>query len=148
VTFNISDADSPVTSQSGCGPVTVTGDTGPGGATFSCTATSAGGTTSLPFTVRRDDTAPRIRGVRVRRKGTRIWFGLSEPGQVLVVVERRRRGRFRRVRRFAVEGAAGRNRARRGRPRRARPGRYRVRIRATDLAGNRSRVKRRRFRVR
>jgi hypothetical protein len=46
----------PITSQSGCDPTTVTTDTLD--QTFTCTATSAGGTTSESVTIKRDATPP------------------------------------------------------------------------------------------
>jgi len=57
VSWQVADAESTVTS-SGCNTVVVTTDTS--GAGFSCTATSAGGTTVRTVTVKRDATAPVI----------------------------------------------------------------------------------------
>jgi hypothetical protein len=56
VSWTVSDAETPVTSTSGCGPSTVTADTS--GVTFSCTAQSAGGTASRSVTIKRDVTPP------------------------------------------------------------------------------------------
>jgi hypothetical protein len=55
VTWNVADAESPVGSQTDCGPQTVATD---GVVTFTCSATSAGGTTSQPVTVKRDGAPP------------------------------------------------------------------------------------------
>jgi hypothetical protein len=52
----ISDPDSSVTSTSGCGAGSVSTDTL--GVTFTCTATSSGGTISNSVTIKRDATAP------------------------------------------------------------------------------------------
>lgn len=51
-------AASPITSQSGCEPRSVTADTS--GVTFTCSATSSGGTTSRSVTIQRDATSPLI----------------------------------------------------------------------------------------
>lgn len=58
VTWNVSDADGPITSSTGCGSTTITQDTT--GSTLTCTATSAGGSTSQSVTIKRDATAPTI----------------------------------------------------------------------------------------
>jgi Subtilase family len=62
VSWNVSDAGSPVVDQSGCTPQTL-GDTS---VALTCSAASAGGTTSVPLTIKRDSTAPSaptIRGI-------------------------------------------------------------------------------------
>ena len=56
VAFAVNDPDTPVTSTTGCGTVTVSADTP--GASFSCTATSAGGPRTESVTVKRDATVP------------------------------------------------------------------------------------------
>jgi hypothetical protein len=56
VTWTVTDGESAVVSQIGCGPVSVTEDTP--GVTFTCSATSAGGTASQSVTIMRDATAP------------------------------------------------------------------------------------------
>ncbi|HKP37925.1 MAG TPA: choice-of-anchor Q domain-containing protein [Pyrinomonadaceae bacterium] len=58
VSWNTEDAESPITSQTGCNAVTVTTDTN--GTTFTCSATSAGGTSNQSVTIKRDATAPVI----------------------------------------------------------------------------------------
>jgi len=58
VSWSVTDAQSPIRSTSGCSPVSVTSDTA--GATFTCMATSAGGTASSSVTIKRDGTAPSI----------------------------------------------------------------------------------------
>ncbi len=56
VTWAVGDAQSAVSSQTGCGAATVSSDTA--GVTFTCVATSAGGTTTKSVTVKRDATVP------------------------------------------------------------------------------------------
>lgn len=58
VSFTVADPDSPVTGQTGCGPQTVSSDVA--AVTFTCQATSTGGTTSESVTVRRDTTPPTL----------------------------------------------------------------------------------------
>jgi len=59
VSFSVTDAQSAVSSRSaGCAGGSVTSDTS--GVSFTCTATSAGGTSSETVTVKRDATAPSI----------------------------------------------------------------------------------------
>ncbi len=56
VSWSVTDAQSAITSSSGCDTTTVSSDTA--GTTLTCTATSAGGTDSNSVTVKRDATAP------------------------------------------------------------------------------------------
>lgn len=56
ITWAVADAESTVTSSTGCGAVTVSTDTA--GTTYTCSATSAGGTASKSVTVKRDATKP------------------------------------------------------------------------------------------
>jgi hypothetical protein len=58
VSWNVSDPESDITNTSGCGATTVDDDTD--GVTFTCTATSAGGTTSESVTIKRDATNPEV----------------------------------------------------------------------------------------
>jgi hypothetical protein len=60
VSWTVSDPESAISSSSGCGSTTVSSDTT--GATFTCTATSTGGTSSQSVTIMRDATAPTISG--------------------------------------------------------------------------------------
>jgi hypothetical protein len=57
--WNVNDPDSAILSQSGCGTGTVTADTS-AGETFTCTATSEGGTTTDSVTIKRDATLPTL----------------------------------------------------------------------------------------
>jgi hypothetical protein len=56
VTWSVTDPESTIESQSGCDAATVDVDTA--GTTFTCTATSAGGTSAESVTVKRDATGP------------------------------------------------------------------------------------------
>ncbi|HEU5181948.1 MAG TPA: kelch repeat-containing protein [Candidatus Polarisedimenticolia bacterium] len=56
VGWSVSDPESSVTNMSGCGASSVSADTN--GVTFTCIATSAGGTGSRSVTIKRDATAP------------------------------------------------------------------------------------------
>lgn len=60
ISWTVIDDESPITTQDGCDSTTVTTDTT--GATFTCTATSEGGTASESVTIRRDATPPTITG--------------------------------------------------------------------------------------
>ncbi|MBI2874209.1 MAG: hypothetical protein HYY09_03905 [Firmicutes bacterium] len=58
LSWNVTDLESPVTALSGCDPAAVTADTA--GATFTCTATSGGGTSTGSVTIKRDTSPPTI----------------------------------------------------------------------------------------
>jgi hypothetical protein len=58
LSWTVNDPESPVSSAQGCGNVTVNNDTT--GVSFTCTATSAGGTSSKTVSVKRDATAPKL----------------------------------------------------------------------------------------
>ena len=58
VSWEVSDPQTPISAQSGCETVTVTADTA--GATFTCVATSDGGTSTETVTVKRDATPPNL----------------------------------------------------------------------------------------
>lgn len=58
VSWNVSDPESAISSSSGCGPTTINTDTA--GTTLTCTATSAGGTSSESVTIMRDATVPTV----------------------------------------------------------------------------------------
>jgi len=59
VSWSVTDAESTITSQSGCESGSVTEDTAIGIA-FTCSATSTGGTTTRSVTIRRDATPPQL----------------------------------------------------------------------------------------
>jgi hypothetical protein len=56
ISWTVSDPESAISAQTGCGSSSVTTDTT--GTTFTCSATSSGGTNSQSVTVKRDATAP------------------------------------------------------------------------------------------
>lgn len=56
LSWSVTDAQSTVTSSSGCGAVTLTAETS--GQTYTCTATSAGGTNAVSRTIKIDKTGP------------------------------------------------------------------------------------------
>jgi hypothetical protein len=58
LSWNVVDPESAIVSQTGCDPQSVTSDTS--GVTFTCSATSAGGSSSQSVTIKRDATAPTI----------------------------------------------------------------------------------------
>jgi hypothetical protein len=58
VTWTVTDAESAVSSTTGCAPASVTTDTT--GTTFTCAATSLGGTSSDSATIKRDATSPTV----------------------------------------------------------------------------------------
>ena len=60
VTWSVVDAESPITTQSGCDPVLISADSP--GVPLLCTAASAGGSASASVTIKRDATAPTISG--------------------------------------------------------------------------------------
>ncbi|HET7533195.1 MAG TPA: hypothetical protein VFJ83_08610, partial [Nocardioidaceae bacterium] len=58
VTWSVTDDEGPITSRTGCGPTTISTDTA--AQSLTCTATSAGGTSTQSVTVKRDATAPTV----------------------------------------------------------------------------------------
>jgi hypothetical protein len=73
VSWTVTDPESTVTSSTGCGPTTVTTDTT--GLTFTCSATSAGGTASQSITIKRDATAPTATlAVTAGTAGSNGWY--------------------------------------------------------------------------
>ena len=57
VTWNVTDPESSITSSTGCGNVTLTTDST--GVTYTCRATSGGGTSTQSVTIKRDSTPPK-----------------------------------------------------------------------------------------
>ena len=98
--------------------------------------------------------APKLSALGIRRakRAFRVSYTLSEAAATTFRVDRRRAGRWRRMKgKFANSGHAGANSFRwRGglRGRRLRPGRYRLVAQALDPSGARSATLRKRFRVR
>jgi hypothetical protein len=96
-----------------------------------------------------DNVAPRMSRLKVLRgKRTRrvLRVRLSEPARLRIKVQRKSKGRYRRVRVVQRRARQGTRRKRLGKYRRA--GRYRLVVRARDAAGNRSAKRYVRFRVR
>ena len=77
VVWTIVDPESAIVSTSGCEAVTITEDTTGAGRTFTCSATSEGGTSSASVTVKRDATPPTARVLAPA--------GIFEPGASAVV---------------------------------------------------------------
>ncbi len=71
ISWTVVDLESAVASTSGCGASVVTADTG--GVTFTCTATSAGGTATQSITVKRDATPPAILAGRAPAPNSNGW---------------------------------------------------------------------------
>lgn len=72
VTWSVTDAESPVTSSTGCEANSVTSDNA--GLTFTCSATSAGGTATETVTIKRDATPPAMTFSRTVEPNTALWF--------------------------------------------------------------------------
>jgi subtilase family protein len=85
VTWTVADGESPVVAPTGCGPASA----GDGISQLACSATSAGGTASLPVTIKRDSTppsAPVITGIQATTytaaslpKAAAIACGAADP---------------------------------------------------------------------
>ncbi|MEN4100826.1 MAG: hypothetical protein ROW52_12960, partial [Anaerolineaceae bacterium] len=75
VTWSVTDAESAITSPTGCEARTITADTI--GMTFTCSATSAGGTSSNSVTIKRDATAPTISAVVTPIRPTSGWWNIT-----------------------------------------------------------------------
>lgn len=71
VSWTVEDSESAITQQSGCEAQTVSADTA--GVTFTCEATSAGGTATQSVTIKRDTTAPTITGSRAPAANASGW---------------------------------------------------------------------------
>ena len=72
VSWSVVDNESAISSQSGCDPVTVNADAA--GVTFTCSATSTGGTASQSVTIKRDATAPTISAAASSAPNTNGWY--------------------------------------------------------------------------
>ena len=72
LSWSVVDAESAISSQSGCDPVTVNADTA--GDTFTCSATSTGGTASQSVTIKRDATAPTISAAASSAPNANGWY--------------------------------------------------------------------------
>ena len=72
LSWSVVDNESAISSQSGCDPVTVNADTA--GDTFTCSATSTGGTASQSVTIKRDATAPTISAAASSAPNANGWY--------------------------------------------------------------------------
>jgi hypothetical protein len=72
VSWDVADPETGVDASSGCEPVTLTEDTA--GTTFTCRATSSGGTTTQSVTIRRDTTPPAVVPHVSGPLGTNGWY--------------------------------------------------------------------------
>ena len=95
-----------------------------------------------------DCVAPRLSRLKVvrTRRGRRLRAKLSEPARLRISLARKRGRRWAKVRVLKPRARAGPNRLRLGKLKRA--GRYRLVVGARDAAGNSSRQRVVRFRVR
>ncbi len=102
-------------------------------------------TTAPDVFERSDDERPRVQGLRSSgaRRSAQIRFRLSEDARVTIRIKRRNRT----VRGMSVSLARGTHRLTLG-GRRLAKGRYLIEVRASDHAGNRSRITRDRVRIR
>ncbi len=74
ISWQVADADSGVTST-GCNTVTLNTDTA--GASFTCTATSTGGSSSRTVTVKRDATAPTVVAAATAAPNASGWYNTA-----------------------------------------------------------------------
>jgi fibro-slime domain-containing protein len=72
ISWAVNDAETSITSSTGCTASTVSTDTN--GMTFTCTATSDGGTASASVTVKRDASAPTVAGTVSGTQGSNSWY--------------------------------------------------------------------------
>lgn len=72
VSWTVVDNESPITVQTGCAPSNVITDTS--GQTFTCAATSAGGSASRSVTIKRDATPPSVVGAQSGTVGDNGWY--------------------------------------------------------------------------
>ena len=82
VSWTVTDDESPVLFSSGCGTTVITADTS--GSSFTCSATSAGGTSSATQSVKRDTTGPVVSftgnaGVYSVEQTVEIFCNASDP---------------------------------------------------------------------
>lgn len=72
VTWQVVDNDSPIQTETGCGPTTI--DTDTTGITLDCTAASLGGSWSNSVTIRRDTTPPVLTSSIAGTEGADGWY--------------------------------------------------------------------------
>jgi hypothetical protein len=71
LSWAVKDNESAISSTSGCDPITITADQA--ATEYTCTATSAGGTSTQKFSIKRDATAPTISGSRSPAENANGW---------------------------------------------------------------------------
>ncbi len=74
VTWTAIDPLAPITSTSGCDPITRSVDTSAAGVTYTCSATSAGGTASKSVSVKLDQVAPSLSGAATTPPNANGWY--------------------------------------------------------------------------
>jgi alpha-tubulin suppressor-like RCC1 family protein len=72
VSWSVVDNESTISSQTGCDPTTLSADTP--ATTLTCSATSQGGTTSVPVTIKIDQTAPTISAAATTAPNGAGWY--------------------------------------------------------------------------
>jgi hypothetical protein len=72
LTWSVVEAESSISSKSGCDTQNVASDTA--GTTFSCSATSVGGTSNQAVTIKRDATLPTISAAAITASNTNGWY--------------------------------------------------------------------------
>jgi hypothetical protein len=77
VSWSAVDSESEISSSSGCDPTTIDNDTA--GMTLTCTATSAGGTSSESVTIKRDATPPTFTWHGDINDGDAFYYGFVPP---------------------------------------------------------------------
>ena len=83
VSWTVSDGESAITSTTGCDTTVVIKDTS--GTTFTCSATSQGGTSSESVTIKRDTVAPSVSVVLDRAAAASGWFNSATGAPTAVV---------------------------------------------------------------
>jgi uncharacterized repeat protein (TIGR01451 family) len=78
LTWTVTDAESTITSQSGCDPISITSDQAE--VSYTCSATSAGGTTSVDVTIKRDATKPETVVTKVTDGAVYFWGRVPRAG--------------------------------------------------------------------
>ncbi len=72
ITWTVTDSLSPITSMTGCDPTTLSSDSS--GTTYTCTATSRGGTAAQSVTVKLDQVAPLLTGAATTTPNAHGWY--------------------------------------------------------------------------
>jgi hypothetical protein len=75
ISWTVTDPESPITKKTGCTTVSRTTDTPTSGVTYTCKATSGGGTSTNSVTIKRDATAP---GITVAKPKAGTTYSLNQ----------------------------------------------------------------------